>query len=332
MAIITLTTAAGAPGASTTGLGLALAWGGPTVLVEADPAGSSVVSGWYRCGIDPAPRNLVNLALTDHSDDLAEAVLNQCVTIDTTPPSEFERLLLIGLSEPAQAPALQPWWEPIGHALRALSDAGYTVIVDAGRLTQGSYPMPLLFEADQVLLVCRGTLSSIVRSAAMTSQLRHILDRVGAGDRLGLAVIGNTGRLYYSAAEAAKDLHVPFALTIPDDPDAAAVLSDGLPRRRGLVSHLRLRTRRETAPIPTGDTEEDPDPRAAALKGYAVNGNAPQRPDNDVDNDLPAEEPTTAAASPLLRAYRVAASDINKRIETRTRRFRPPPIPTGETA
>lgn len=309
MAIIVLTTAAGAPGASTTALGLALTWGGPTVLVEADPAGTSIVPGWYRGSIDPSARNLVKLALTDHSADLAEAVLDQCVTIDCNPPSEFTRLLLIGLSEPAQAPGLRDWWEPISRALRTLSDAGYTVIVDAGRLTQGSYPMPLLFEADQVLLVCRGTLSSVIRSAPMADELRHTLDRAAAPDQLGLAVIHNSGGLYYSGEEVAKRLTVGFALSIPDEPDAAAVLSDGVPQKRGLIFRLRPPRRSDTGQEPGSGSTTPEDDRPAS---------AGDHPDSDATGTVAAP-----AASPLLRSYRNATRELTKRIEARAQRLNP---------
>lgn len=50
MALVTLVSAAGSPGVTTTGLGLALCWPRPVVLVEADPAGSSALAAGYFRG------------------------------------------------------------------------------------------------------------------------------------------------------------------------------------------------------------------------------------------------------------------------------------------
>ena len=106
MPIIVLTTAAGAPGASTTALGVTLSWPGPALLVEADPAGTSLVPGWFRGAIDPQERNIVNLALVERAEDLTEAIFDQAVSIAVVDDDEHQRLALLGLIEPVQAPAL----------------------------------------------------------------------------------------------------------------------------------------------------------------------------------------------------------------------------------
>ena len=46
MAVIVMTSAAGAPGTTTAALTMALQWPRRCLLVEADPAGSSLVPGW----------------------------------------------------------------------------------------------------------------------------------------------------------------------------------------------------------------------------------------------------------------------------------------------
>lgn len=312
MSITVLTTGAGAPGASTTALGLALSWAGPTLLVEADPAGTSIVPGWYRGSIDPQPRNIVNLALTEDPDTLSDTIFDQAVNLD--PTSDVQRLLLIGLTEPAQAPALQNWWGPIGEAFQTLSAAGYAILIDAGRLTQGSYPTPLLSIADQVLLVCRGTLSSVLRSYPMALQLKSALAGSGNADTLGLLVIHNNSDRYYQPTDIAKRYGISFALSIPDDPASAATLSDGTPARPPLLSRLRRRRDQSTPDVPAS-------PEAADAGGPA---NVPA----DLDGGDRSGEDEEAAGGEqqviqarLMRAYRAAARETAAQIGQRQARL-----------
>ncbi len=264
MPIIVLTTAAGAPGASTTALGLTLSWPGPALLVEADPAGTSLVPGWFRGAIDPQERNIVNLALVERAEDLTDALFDQAVSI-AVDDDEHQRLALLGLVEPVQAPALKEWWEPIGTAFQSLSAAGYAVIIDAGRCTQGSFPMPLLAVADQVLLVCRAELSGVLRSYPMATQLTATLTGTGNADAFGVVAIGNGGNRYYSGSAIAKQLGVQFALSLPDDPLSAAALSDGLALPPRLPDRIRSRFTRHTMV-----REEDLDPAGGDVDDDAV--------------------------------------------------------------
>ncbi|WP_431472937.1 ParA family protein [Ornithinimicrobium sp. W1665] len=57
MAVITLTSASGSPGVTTTALGWALSRGRPTVLVDADPTGgASMLAGYLRGQMVPPTR------------------------------------------------------------------------------------------------------------------------------------------------------------------------------------------------------------------------------------------------------------------------------------
>ncbi|MFW6600398.1 MinD/ParA family ATP-binding protein [Propionibacteriaceae bacterium Y2011] len=230
MPVIALTTAAGAPGCTTTALGLALTWPGPTVLVEADPAGSTLASGYFRGTVDHR-LGLLSLALGADHHDLGAAILDQCRVLDDA----ADRRVLLGLPDPAQASAMQPWWDPIADALLRLDDAGYTVLVDVGRLTQASSPVPLVRAADAVLLVCRGTMTSAVRTRPVAVALRENLERTGAGDTVGLAVIGSRD---YAPNEVATALELPLVLRLPEDARLARVLSDGAVDRRFPTSAL----------------------------------------------------------------------------------------------
>lgn len=229
MPVVSLTTAAGAPGCTTTALGLALTWASPTLLVEADPAGSAISAGYFRGTVDHS-RGLLRLALGRH-DNLAEALLTESHQLD----GAADRRILLGLAEATQATALEPWWEPIAAAVRELDNAGYVVVVDAGRLTQRSCPTPLLEQSDLVLVACRGTLASAVRTQPMAAELHTMLERRGRADCIGLATVG---RRDYPPAEMARALGLPVLLQLPEDPRHAAVLSDGASERRFATSAL----------------------------------------------------------------------------------------------
>lgn len=334
MPVILLTTAAGAPGASTTALGLTLSWPGPALLVEADPAGTSLVPGWFRGAIDPHERNIVNLALVDHVDDLTAAIFDQVISIGTD-DDEHERLALLGFTDPVQAPALEEkhWWEPIGSALQSLSAAGYAVIVDAGRLTQGSYPIPLLAIADQVLLVCRAGLSDVLRAYPMAVQLKASLTKSGNAEALGVVAVGHGGHRYYPGSEVAKRLGAQFVLGLPDDPLSAAALSDGLALPPRLSTRIRARFTRR----PVEDQLDPP----SGQENLAGAGGAENHDVADVDDERNSETgnegetdpPQLAAAdddenpgpivvpAKLIRAYRAVARDSAHRADQRLARL-----------
>lgn len=330
MPIIVLTTATGAPGASTTALGLTLSWPGPALLVEADPAGTSLVPGWFRGAIDPQERNIVNLALVEHAEDLNEAVFDQAISIGD---DEYPRLALLGLVDPVQAPALDErrWWEPISTAFQSLSSAGYAVIIDAGRLTQGSYPMPLLAVADQVLLVCRAELADILRAFPIATQLKGALTQTGNADTFGVIAIGNGGHRYYPASAVAKQMGAHFAYSLPDDPLSAAALSAGLALPPRLPARIRARFSRprldgdidEPAPSPASADDADSLEGATGLQAYVSAAKSAQTgADQDTQPPDPVEAPAKIVVpAKIMRAYRAVARESAHRAERRLARM-----------
>ena len=63
MAVIVLASASGAPGVTTTALGLALVWPRPVVLVDADPVGGSAILAGFCKGTEPHNDAMIRLAL-----------------------------------------------------------------------------------------------------------------------------------------------------------------------------------------------------------------------------------------------------------------------------
>jgi hypothetical protein len=221
MAIITLASASGSPGVTTTALGLALLWPRPVLLVEADPTGgSNLLAGYFR-GTREYDAGLIELALT--ASNLSDALAEVARPIEGTTVS-----FVAGTRSHTQAGALQDLWAPLAEALGELEATGQDVIIDAGRLGLRGSPEALLDEADLALLVGRTTLPhlSSLRSWAEAFQ-RPALD----WHQSAVLLIGEGQP--YNAREVTEVVSLPVLVSLPDDPDSAAVFSRGAqpPRR-----------------------------------------------------------------------------------------------------
>ena len=216
MALVTLVSAAGSPGVTTTGLGLALCWPRPVVLVEADPAGSSALAaGYFRGQVDHA--GLVDLAMAHRSGLLAEALPRIVMGVPDTDVS-----ILFGSRSHEQAPGLARLWEPLLRALREVAADGQDVIVDGGRLGLSIWPRQLVAHSDLTLLVTRSTLPALV---AARSWAESLAEDVLPGHDVKLLLVGEGQP--YRAGEVAKTLGLGVAATVGWDPARAAVYSQG---------------------------------------------------------------------------------------------------------
>ena len=221
MALVTLVSAAGSPGVTTTALGMALQWPRPVVLVEADPSGSSALAaGYFRGQVDHA--GLVDLVAAHRSGLLAEALPRIVMPIEDTRVS-----VLFGSRSHEQAAGLARLWEPLLRVLRGVAAEGQDVIVDAGRLGLASWPRALVTAADLTLLVTRSTLPALV---AARSWAESLAQDVLPGHDAKLLLVGE-GRPY-RAGEVVKTLGLGVVGSIAWDPERAAVLSEGAVKPR----------------------------------------------------------------------------------------------------
>ncbi|MER5352596.1 hypothetical protein ABT093_19965 [Kitasatospora sp. NPDC002551] len=248
--MIVALTSAKSSGVTTSCLALALASPKRTVLAECDPAGGTVRAGFLG-GTPTAAVGLHRLATAERDGSLPEVFEQHLVPLDT----EGNRLLLPGLTDPAQAPSLAGTWEPLHRLLQVMEEDGFDILVDAGRVVVESAqrlsalysPAPLLRLADQVLLVVRANASSVAASAPVVRVLREDLDRHGTGSgALGVLLIEGEG---FRATEVAAALGVPVVATLPDDPATAAVLG-GSGRARGRFALAPLTRAARTAHEP----------------------------------------------------------------------------------
>ena len=216
MALITLASASGSPGVTTTALGLALSWPRPVVLVEADPTGgSALLAGYWRGQVNQP--GLLDLVMADRHGVLADALPRMVLGIEGTEVS-----VLVGTKSHEQAAGLVRLWDPLLGVLRSLP--GQDVIVDAGRLGLEASPRPLIAFSDVTLLVTQSSLRAL---AAARSWAERLAADVMPGHEVKLVLTGegNPDR----AGEVARALGLPVAASIEWDPRRAAVFADGAP-------------------------------------------------------------------------------------------------------
>ncbi|MFG2101758.1 ParA family protein [Micromonospora echinaurantiaca] len=229
MAIIALVSAKGSPGVTTTALACALSWHRRLVLVEADPAGGSILAGYLGGALD-GTRGIGELAVGELRDgNLETAFWSQLVDLDAP---KRERLLLPGVVDPAQAGSVTPLWQRFADFFAGLErgEPGYDVLVDCGRLQVAGPPWPILRAASVVLLVSRAQLPDLSGTRAMVRAIERDFTehRVSPGTPRLLLVGDGHGR-----GEISKALRLPVIARLPHDPRTAEVLGLGGTVRAG---------------------------------------------------------------------------------------------------
>jgi len=226
MSVIAVVGGPGAPGSTSTALALLLSWplapGRRVLLVECDPDGGAVLAGALEGRVE-AVYGLRNLAVADRRGLLAQTLWDQL--LDISPQGTGERLLLPGLTDPAQAPGLAYTWEPLVELLHALEPQGYDVILDLGRSGATGAGAVLTRRADLVGVTVRTTLRGLAGARPRVAALREDLGTSGTGaDALGLLLVAEGP---YPVADVSRELGAPAFGLLPYAPRTARVLSDG---------------------------------------------------------------------------------------------------------
>jgi hypothetical protein len=232
MAVLTLCSASGSPGVTTTAVAMAMNWPRPVLLLDADPTGgSSILAGFLR-GTREYDAGLIELALSPLG--VPEALRE--VVRPLLPGSAPNVSFVAGLRSHAQVGALRDLWEPLSAALADLDTSGQDVIVDAGRLGLAGSPLPLLERADLSLLLTRTNLPALSAARTWADTVR----RPGSGWGHAGALIVGSGKPY-AEHEIVKVLGLPVFADLPDDPEAAAVYHRGAPPPRHFETGAYLR-------------------------------------------------------------------------------------------
>ncbi|MCX4554234.1 hypothetical protein [Streptomyces sp. NBC_01500] len=254
MSVILVASAHGS-GATVTSLALALAGPRPSLLVEADAHQGSIRTG-YRQGQWGGEVGLWHLAQAQFQHQLPDAFEAHLRTLDL----DGNRLILPGLTDPTQAPALAGVWEPLALLMQAMDQhAGYDVVIDAGRVTVEPgrihpvlFPAPLAYRADAVVLVVRNSLTSVAQTLPVVRALQNDLERSGSGaEALRLLLVqelpANRGGLRSDAI--ARRLRAPVVDILPWDPAAGSLLTHGSPQPVRLAKLALIKQARKTAQL-----------------------------------------------------------------------------------
>ena len=224
MSIIVLTSACGAPGVTTTTLGLAMTWNRPAIAIEADPVGgSSILAGYFR-GFHEPTQSVVDLLLALRNGRLAEQFPLNLVSVEGTDVS-----VLPGPRSHAQARSALDLWEPLSLIWKTLQSE-MDILVDAGRLGMESAPTPLLRVADLVLLVTRSDLPSLAAARQWAEQVIENRKAHPESPEWKILLIG--GGHPYTAHEVESVLGLPVISTLGLDARGASAYSAGVNVRR----------------------------------------------------------------------------------------------------
>ncbi|WP_414943834.1 hypothetical protein [Amycolatopsis sp. cmx-11-32] len=247
MAMITIVSGKGAPGATTTLAALAAVWPAPALLADCDPAGGDLAPGWLgQWIVDGTIR--AEVGLLSHATATRHAVAGDPATlaehVQAVPPARHVGLLA-GLTAPGQhcAVSARGWTRlTVGlAAFKTTTGCPADALVDLGRYGADT-PWPLLLAADVVLVAVRPTQRHVLAARPVLAELaERIVPR-----RLGLVVCATTPA---GTREVRAALSRDVAVEVPEDGRAAAVFSDGidggtLPRRSPLLRGMRRAARR----------------------------------------------------------------------------------------
>jgi len=258
MAVITLCSASGSPGVTTTAVGLAMCWPRPVLVVGADPSGSNgLLAGIFR-GAREYDGGLLELASSPLA--VSDALRDVVQPVETTGVS-----FVVGTQTHSQAAGLSALWAPLAEALADLERSGQDVIVDAGRLGLVGSPEPLLSWADLTLLVTRTTLPALAGARTWAEDLRS--PSATTWRESGLLLVGDGP---YAKREVGRALTLPVVATVAEDPIAAAVYHRGAPPPRRFESGPYVRSLHAAVQAITSTVTRLRDQRTAELTGDAT--------------------------------------------------------------
>lgn len=234
MAVIMLCSATGAPGTTTTALGLALQWPRPVLLADCDRDAPMALSTGFLGGRHGVGGMMGLLHSVRRQGSIREQVLEHAEQLDAT-----DRVrILTGFTQPGAA-GIFTGWAALAEEFHHLPDRD--VIIDMGRCGPEGPPLDLVRSTDRLLMTTRSSLRSLAGLGVHLPQMKERVESTSASCSVGLALVGS-GRPY-SAAEISSQFSIPVDVQVEWAPLDAAVLSDAGPRPRrfdrgGFVSSL----------------------------------------------------------------------------------------------
>lgn len=215
MTLVAVCSLKGSPGVTTAALGLAGCWpvGHRPLVVECDPGGGDLLAR-FRLDMTPGLVSLVAAARRATEPGLVWQHAQRLpggLPVVVGPPG----------AEQARAAIEQLVGDGAAVLRRAADRAGVVVVADCGRVDAQSPAMPVLRQADALLLLVR----------ARDDALAHVATRADAVGRWSgrpcFVLVGEG----YRSDEVAGELGIEVLARLPDDPKGAAALRGVFGRR-----------------------------------------------------------------------------------------------------
>lgn len=240
MSTIVVTSVSGAPGVTTTAIGLGRVWPQSSLVVE-DDTHHAMLAGYLRAGQHAEPNLATVASLTStptNAQTVWESIARPLPTDD--PVSGLRRKVILGPPTPWSRASIDPRWGFMLGLWRQLEEAGIDTIIDLGRLatpltsTPQLIAAPIVEDADMILVMIEARLRDVAGAHTMVEGLAEQMNLAGAHQRLGLLVHrGGAARGVpeFTDREITSALKLPVCGSIVHDPVGAAQLSDGVGQR-----------------------------------------------------------------------------------------------------
>jgi MinD-like ATPase involved in chromosome partitioning or flagellar assembly len=231
MAIISLLSAKGSPGATTVTVGVSMAWPGAlpgraALCVDADPVGGDTAGGVLR-GTLPTTAGMLPLA-TSRGVRPIDAIDAASVHLR----ADGATRLLAGVPDAARAAALGLAWDTVTQARDELAGSDTDVLVDAGRVDLSRPLGPWLLDSVLAVLIVRPTLPAVAAARRLAADWAAA-GTPSSGIPMGLVVVDAPSS--YRPREIAEAVGIDLVAVIPFDPSSARVHSEGAAPGRGFA-------------------------------------------------------------------------------------------------
>ncbi|HEY0474119.1 MAG TPA: hypothetical protein VGD34_20760 [Kribbella sp.] len=238
MGLYALAAAKGSPGVTTAAVALAGAWQGDPILADLDPAGGDIALRYRdQAGVPLDPdRGLLSLGAAVRRGSTEVQLADHVQMLS----GGLE--VLAGVTSPSQVQGLGPAWQHLARSLRSVP--GRDVIADCGRLMPGSATVPVLQNADALLLIARPTVEGLSHLRERIRGFSEVL-QLGTYDAtpVGVALVASyrDARVVGEVQGILDRARLPaWVLGILDDDEKAAeAIRTGDGRRAGRSLLLR---------------------------------------------------------------------------------------------
>jgi len=260
VAVVAFGSFSGSPGVSTAALAFAVHWPRPVVLFEADAANvTSAMAGFFRSNLPPTVAGLDKVAVADARgsliwEDLLDPDTKLSIAVHDLPavqampiptlPAGHRLWVVPGFFHLAILDGVRGMWGRLPRQFRSLSDTGIDVLVDLGRIAPNDQRLPILDEADRVV-VCAGATMVDLNRAYRRIELPDLADRLAGIGRAEKYRLLLTDAPFEPVPTGDFVAHLmPVLATIPFDPEGAATFSLGRPDPRPTRNVYRQGVRR----------------------------------------------------------------------------------------